>query len=74
MAKVLDKILKTSNYSIVKESRLRVIWDGRVRNGGGEELQKIRRKLDGIMNTCVNYGHVFYFCIHIKIYQLVHFK
>ena len=25
-------------------------------NGGGEELQKIRRKLDGIMDTCVDYG------------------
>ena len=25
-------------------------------NGGGEELQKIRRKLGRIMDTCVDYG------------------
>ena len=40
----------------MKESRFRVIWDGRVGNGGGEELQKIRRKLGRIMDTCVDYG------------------
>ena len=39
-------------------------------NGGGWELQKTRRKLDGIMDTCVNYGDFFTFIYASKFITL----